>query len=331
MNELLLIPLDDTVLFPGMTVTIAADVGDADRVLVVPRIDDEYAEVGTIAEVVETGRLPGGIAAATVHGLQRATPGAATTGSDGSLRVEALPHNDPAPDTDEVRELERNYRAVVEEILELRGADDRVRGFLRSISTPGELADTSGYSPDLGFEQKLEILSTLDVTERLTRALDMQRERLAELQVRRRIREDVTEGAEQQQREYFLRKQMESIRKELGEDEGDVIAEYRTKIDEAEMPDEVREQAERELGRLERAGEQSGESSMIRTYLDWLLGRAVERALRRGPRPRSAPVRYSTPTTPASRTSRSGSPSTSRSASCASTAASPRPRTAARS
>ncbi len=271
MNELLLIPLDDTVLFPSMTVTIAADVGDAERVLVVPRVDDEYAEVGTIAEVVETGRLPGGIAAATVHGLQRATPGAATTGSDGRLRVEAIPHNDSAPDTDEVRELERNYRAVVEEILELRGADDRIRGFLRSISTPGELADTSGYSPDLSFEQKLEVLSTLDVTERLTSALDMQRERLAELQVRRRIREDVTEGAEQQQREYFLRKQMESIRKELGEDEGDVIAEYRTKIDEADMPDEVREQAERELGRLERSGEQSGESSMIRTYLDWLL------------------------------------------------------------
>ena len=136
---------------------------------------------------------------------------------------------------------------------------------------PGELADTSGYSPDLSFEQKLELLTTLPIAERLERALEMQRERLAELQVRRRIREDVQEGAEAQQREYFLRKQMESIRKELGEDEGDVIGEYRSKIEDADMPDEVREQAERELGRLERAGEQSGESSMIRTYLDWLL------------------------------------------------------------
>ncbi len=99
----------------------------------------------------------------------------------------------------------------------------------------------------------------------------MQRERLAELQVRRKIRDDVDSGAQKQQREYFLRKQMESIRKELGEDEGDLIGEYEKKIAEAEMPEEVAEQAERELRRLERQGEQSPESSMIRSYLDWLL------------------------------------------------------------
>ncbi len=99
----------------------------------------------------------------------------------------------------------------------------------------------------------------------------MQRERLAELQVRRKIRDDVDSGAQKQQREYFLRKQMESIRKELGEDEGDLIGEYEKKIAEAEMPEAVAEQAERELRRLERQGEQSPESSMIRSYLDWLL------------------------------------------------------------
>ena len=75
--------------------------------------------------------------------------------------------------------------------------------------------------------------------------------------MRKRIRDDVESGAQKQQREYFLRKQMESIRKELGEDDGSVVDEYRTKIEEAGMPDEVREQAERELGRLERMGEQS--------------------------------------------------------------------------
>jgi ATP-dependent Lon protease len=81
----------------------------------------------------------------------------------------------------------------------------------------------------------------------------------------------VQSGAEAQQREYFLRKQMESIRKELGEDEGSVVEEYRKKIEDADMPDEVREQTERELGRLERMGDSSGEASMIRTYLDWLI------------------------------------------------------------
>ena len=142
---------------------------------------------------------------------------------------------------------------------------------MRSITEPGALADTAGYSPDLTFEQKIELLETLDVVERLTLALELQRERLAELQVRKRIRDDVESGAQKQQREYFLRRQMDSIRKELGEDDASVAEEYRTKIAEAGMPDAVREQAERELGRLERMGDSNAESSMIRTYLDWLL------------------------------------------------------------
>ncbi len=142
---------------------------------------------------------------------------------------------------------------------------------MRSISEPGALADTAGYSPDLTFEQKVELLQAIDVVERLSLAIRLQRERLVELQVRRRIRDDVESGAQQQQREYFLRKQMDSIRKELGEDDGSVADDYRTKIAEAGMPDAVREQAERELGRLERMGDGNGEASMLRTYLDWLL------------------------------------------------------------
>ena len=133
-------------------------------------------------------------------------------------------------------ELEREYRAVIDEILELRQADGRVREFVRSIRGPGALADASGYAPDLTFEQKLELLQELDVTARLEKALAFQRERLAELQVRTRIRDDVEAGAQAQQREYFLRKQMESIRKELGEDDEDVVEEYRSKIEDADMP-----------------------------------------------------------------------------------------------
>jgi ATP-dependent Lon protease len=185
--------------------------------------------------------------------------------------VDVTAHPDDIPVDGRTRNLEREYRAVVEEILELRGDDGRVAAFVRSITEPGALADTSGYSPDLSYEQKVEVLETLDVTERLELALRFQRERLTELQVRARIRDDVQSGAEKQQREYFLRKQMESIRKELGEDDGSIVDEYRTKIEEAGMPEAVREQAERELSRLERMGEQSGESSMIRSYLDWLI------------------------------------------------------------
>src|SRR5918998_3663161 len=271
MENLLLIPLDDSVVFPGMTVTLAVEAGDEERVLLVPRKDDVFADVGSVAEVSERVRLPGGGRAVTFTALHRGVAGAAYSDPSGELRVEVTAHPDEEPPPARTRELERDYRAVVGEILELRGDDGRIAAFVRSITETGALADTAGYSPDLTHEQKVELLETLDVVERLELSLRLQRERLTEMQVRKQIRDDVASGAENQQREYFLRKQMESIRRELGEDEGSVVEEYRTKIDEAGMPDEGREQAERELGRLERTGEQSGEASMIRTYLDWLI------------------------------------------------------------
>jgi ATP-dependent Lon protease len=271
METLLLIPVDDSVVYPNMQVTLAVDAGSEDRVVLVPRKGDEFASVGTVANVVDRVRLPGGGRAVALDGLHRGLIGAARTDANGELRVDVTAHPDDIPVDGRTRNLEREYRAVVEEILELRGDDGRVAAFVRSITEPGALADTSGYSPDLSYEQKIEILETLDVSERLELALRFQRERLTELQVRARIREDVQSGAEKQQREYFLRKQMESIRKELGEDDASVVEEYRTKIEEAGMPEAVREQAERELGRLERMGEASGEASMIRSYLDWLI------------------------------------------------------------
>src|SRR3954454_8512599 len=271
METLLLVPIDDSVVFPHMTVTLAIDVGEEDRVVLVPETDGAFASVGMVAEVAERLRLPGGPRAVALTGLHRATIGAAQTDSTGALRVETTPHPDDEPVDRRTRELESEYRAVVDEILELRGDDGRMAAFVRSITEPGVLADTSGFSPDLSYEQKVELLQALDVTERLELALRFQRERLAELQVRKRIREDVESGAEAQQREYFLRKQMDSIRKELGDDDASIVDEYRTKIEEAGMPDSVREQAEKELSRLERMGEASGKSSMIRTYLDWLI------------------------------------------------------------
>ena len=270
-QTLRLIPLEDTVVFPSMGITLTVEVGDDERVVLVPRHENEFLEVGTIAEVSERLRLPGGGHAVAISGEHRALIGAAQTGPEGELRVEVDERPDESPVDGKTRNLEREYRAIVEEILELRGDDGRIAAFLRAIAEPGALADSAGYSPNLSYEQKVELLRTLDVTERLELAVKLQRESLAELQVRKRIREDVQEGAENQQREYFLRKQMESIRKELGEDEGSVAEEYRTKIEAAEMPEEVNEQALKELGRLERMGEQTGESSMIRTYLDWLI------------------------------------------------------------
>jgi len=271
MSTLRLIALDDTVVFPGMTVTLPIDVGEESRVFLVPRHGTDYAHVGTVADVVEKIRLPGRGYAAVLTGRHRGIAGAAQPDATGGLRVTVQETSDVTPPPSRTIDLEREYRAVVHEILELRDADERVGQFVRSITEPGALADTAGYSPDLTFAQKVDLLQALDVTERLTLSLKLQRERLAELQVRKRIREDVESGANKQQRDYLLRRQMDSIRKELGEDDTAVADDYRQKIADAGMPDEVRAQAERELGRLDKMPEGHGEASMIRTYLDWLL------------------------------------------------------------
>src|SRR5947207_1008452 len=271
METFLLIPLEDAVVFPNMTITLPVDVGDEERVLLVPTHENEYAKVGVVAEVTERAKLPGGVTATSLTALHRAVLGAAEADSLGRLRVQAESHADEPLAPVKTRQLEQEYRAVVEEKLELRGDDGRVTSFLRSITDGGALADSAGYSPDISFDQKLQLLQELDVVERLTLAIAFQRDALAQVQVRKRIRDDVETGAQKQQREYFLRKQMDSIRKELGEDDASVVDEYRTKIADAGMPESVRDQAERELSRMERMGDQSGESSMIRSYLDWLI------------------------------------------------------------
>src|SRR5919199_1736011 len=188
-STLLLIPLDDTVVFPTMDVTLPVDTGDEERVLLVPRHEGEYAKVGTVARVSQRVRLPGGARGAVLEGVSRGVAGAAHTDPAGRLRVEVTEHVDDTPVDGRTRGLEREYRATVEEILELRGDDGRIAAWIRAI----------------------------------------------------------------------------------GEDDGSFVDEYRTKIEDAGMPEAVREQAERELGRLERMGEGGGEASMIRTYLDWLI------------------------------------------------------------
>lgn len=271
--DLLLIPVDDVIVFPSVTATLSIDAGEEEQVFLLPRRDGEFARVGVIADVVDRGESPQGDPVATVVGLRRGLAGVAhpDESDPDSLRMEVQEIIDGDPGDDHTRELMREYRAVVGEILDLMNADARISSYLRNVSGPGELADTSGLSPDLSFDQKFELLDTVDVTARLEKAVAFQRDRLTELQVRSKIREDVESGAQQQQREYFLREQMKSIRKELGEDDASLIDEYEQKIADAKMPEAVEEQAVKELRRLERQGEQSGESSMIRSYLDWLI------------------------------------------------------------
>src|SRR5437870_1217049 len=158
-----------------MTVTLTVDAGEEERVLLVPRHESEYAKVGTVAEVVDRARLPGGAQAVAFTGLHRGVIGVAHTDSLGRLRVEVEEHPDENPPGIQTRELEREYRAVVEEILELRDADERISAFLRSISEAGALADTCAYAPDISFAQRVQLLEKVDIVERLEYALELQR------------------------------------------------------------------------------------------------------------------------------------------------------------
>ena len=276
-----LLPLTSGVVLPGMVVTLTIESDEARRalaasessggeLLLVPRIGSSYAKIGTVAKVEDVGRLRSGLEALVIRGIERAVVGTGVAGTGEATWVQFEPRPDPEDISERGRELAREYRAVLESIVEARGVPE-VAEFLRGISDPGQIADTAGYSPDLSIEQKVEVLETLDVEQRLEKVLDWAKEVLAELELKDKIRSDVRDGMEKNQREYILRQQMDAIRKELGDESGEgIVEEYRKKIADANMPEGARKEAERELGRLEAMSEQSPEYGWIRTYLDWM-------------------------------------------------------------
>jgi ATP-dependent Lon protease len=275
-----LLPLTSGVVLPGMVVTATLETAearaaataarDAGQLLVlVPTVGERYARVGTVAAIEDAGELPGGQLAVVVRGLHRAeiTVGVAGTGTATWVEVQRIEEPSSSP---RARELAREYRAVIESILEARGAR-QIADTLRGVDDPGQLADTAVYSPDLDFARKVELLETIDIEQRLTKVLGWARDALAEQEIKDRIRRDVSEGMEKSQREFLLRQQLTAIRKELGEldgDDEDLIAGYRRKLDEANLTDDARKAVEREIGRLERTPEQNPEHGWIRTWLD---------------------------------------------------------------
>lgn len=281
-TELLpLLPLTQGVVLPHMVVTIPLEREDAqaaiqaarsgDRlVLLVPHVEGRYATVGTVARLEKAASLPNGVEVAILKGLYRASPGSAEAGTGPALRVLAQPMADVHPVSERSYTLAREYKALIENLLEIRGASEAVE-MVRPIDRPSQLGDLSGYSPELSLERKIEILETLDVEVRLQKLITWTREILAEASLKDKIRNEVQEGMEKRQREFLLRQQLEAIKKELGEDGGDLMAEYRRKIDAANMPEAVRKEVERELNRLERTSEQNPEAGWIRNYLDWML------------------------------------------------------------
>src|SRR5881396_2318637 len=281
-SELLpVLPMDDVVVLPHMSVTLAVE-GDDQKaaieaarqgnrlILLVPRIEGKFGTIGTAARLGESAELPTGAEAFMIRGEYRARLGSGQADIGGALWVKADPILDPEPPTEKSLELAREYRALLENLVESRGVPQVVQ-FLRAARTPGHLADLAGYSPDLSTEQKLQILEMVDLEERLTKLIGWTKGILADASLKEKIRSDVAEGMEKTQREFLLRQQLEAIKKQLNEGQTDVVSTYRERIEKAGMPEGVLTEVNRELDRLERTSEQNPEYGWIRTYLDWML------------------------------------------------------------
>ena len=290
------LPLDDEVVLPGMVVPL--DLSDSEvraaveaaqaaarstpgkpRVLLVPRVDGTYAGMGVLGTVEQVGRLADGDPGALIRGRGRVRIGAGTTGPGAALWVEGTRTDDsvPEPLPGHVSELVKEYKALATAWLRKRGAwqvVDRVQ----AIDDVSALADNSGYSPFQTTEQKVALLETTDPVARLKLATQQLRDHLAEQDVAETIAKDVQEGVDKQQREFLLRRQLEAVRKELrelngegGKDSAEESDDYRARVEAADLPEKVREAALKEVDKLERSSDQSPEGSWIRTWLDTVL------------------------------------------------------------
>lgn len=290
------LPLDDEVVLPGMVVPLdlndsevraaveaaqaaAASAPGKPRVLLVPRVDGTYAGTGVLGTVEQVGRLADGDPGALIRGRSRVRIGAGTTGPGAALWVEGtrIEETVPEPLPGQVGELVTEYKALATAWLRKRGAwqvVDRVQ----AIDDVAALADNSGYSPFLTTEQKVALLETAEPVARLKLATQQLRDHLAEQEVAESIAKDVQDGVDKQQREFLLRRQLEAVRKELRElngEDGKGSAEesddYRARVEAADLPEKVREAALKEVDKLERSSDQSPEGSWIRTWLDTVL------------------------------------------------------------
>ena len=276
------LPLTNDVVLPGMVVTLALETDEArsaadaaatagDTLLLVPRHPDgRYAAVGTIARIENRGNLPGGMNALVIRATSRAEVGLGVIGQTSGLWVHASPVDDGEV-TDEVATLATELRAALRALFEALGGR-RLTEVLRGVDDPAALADLVGWWPDLSVERKVELLETLDLPERLRRVLGWVKDGLAEHQLSEKIRNDVTEGLEDRQREFLLRQQMDAIRKELGEDDDDSAQSYRERltalVGAKAVPAATEKAIAREIDRFERTPEQNVEHGWIRNWLD---------------------------------------------------------------
>jgi len=244
------------------------------RVLLVPRLADRgLAGVGTLAVVEQVGRLPGGQPGAVVRGTARVKIGSGTTGPGAALWVEGtvIEETNQGPRADE---LAQQYKTLITSMLQQRGAW-QVIDAIQQLTDASAIADRAGYSSYLSTTQKLQLLETADLVQRLELVVGWAKDQLAEMEVAESIRKDVSEGMEKQQKEFLLRQQLAAVRKELNEltggGKGTEEDDYRARVEAANLPENVHEAAMREVDKLERTSDQSPEVGWIRTWLDTIL------------------------------------------------------------
>ena len=285
------LPLRGTVIFPGLTQPIAAGRPSTlraieaalkgDRLVFAvaqrdnteePTADILYS-MGVIARIGQIQRGLGGVQL-LLQGEQRATALQYST-ADGYLSAVTVPAEEMTPQTENdpaFTALQKETRERAAELGERRGLPEEVvHQVLDSVTEPGRFADLVAGYIELPVPEKQGLLETLSVEERLRRVLVHVQRQVGLLEAQEDIKSQVQEELGERQREMYLREQLKAIQKELGDDDSSKeITGLRDKLAKLELPKEARAEVERELGRLERAGRESMEAQVIRTYLEWI-------------------------------------------------------------
>ena len=292
-EELPVLPLREFVVFPNMVLPLfvgrersIAAVEDAlasHRMLLLvaqrdPAITDPEPEdlfrVGTAAMILRDMRLPDGRLKVIVQGVAKVRIDAFIEQESSSwVRVSALPSHDDSSWCVESEALIRAVRSRVEELLPLKDLPPEVISITTSVDNPGRLADLVASNLNLRLAETQEVLEVQDSLARLRRVDALLRRELEVTTMEAEIRSQAKQEMSRGEREVFLREQLRAIQSELGEvdprtEEAD---EYRVKVEEADLPEEAREEALRQLRRLERMHPDGPEAQVVRNYLDWLV------------------------------------------------------------
>ncbi|APH04197.1 endopeptidase La [Bacillus weihaiensis] len=234
---------------------------------------EDIFEIGTLTKIKQMLKLPNGTIRVLVEGIERGEI-IYFVEEDPFYSVEIELHPDPEAKSVEEEALMRTMLEYFEQYIKLsKKISAETYATVTDINEPGRMADIISSHLPLKLKEKQEILETLDVKERLNRVISIIHNEKEVLQLEKKIGQRVKKSMERTQKEYYLREQMKAIQKELGEKEGKLgeVSTLTEKIEEAGMPDHIKELALKELDRYEKVPSSSAESAVIRNYIDWLL------------------------------------------------------------